>query len=154
MRRARSTALLAAALALGAIGTEARACTVSSAGVAFGAYNPRSTGARNGTGTISIACATTVTAPVVALSAGASGSYAARRMTSGGWSFNYNLYTNSARTIIWGDGSGGSVSQTLSGGTISGGQRRFTPTVYGRIPALQNVGAGSYGDTVIMTVTF
>lgn len=146
--------LLVLALALAAIAAPAQACTVSSAGVAFGAYDPRSTGAWNGTGTISIACATTVTAPVVTLSTGGSGTYSSRRMTSGAWLLNYNLYTNSARTIIWGNGTGGSVSQTLSGGTISGGQRRFSPTVYGRIPALQNVGAGSYGDTIIMTVTF
>ena len=152
MRRAES--LLLAALTLAAVPTPARACTVSSAGVAFGAYNPRSTGAGNGTGTISVSCHPSVSAPVVTLSTGGSGSYATRRMTSGAWLLNYNLYTNSARTIIWGDGSGGSVSQTLSGGSVSGGQRRFSRTIYGRIPALQNVGAGSYGDTIIMTVTF
>ena len=150
----RAEAMLAVAMALAAIAAPAQACTISSAGVAFGAYNPRSTSARNGAGTISVACATTVTAPVVTLSAGGSDTYSPRRMTSGGWMLNYNLYTNSARTIVWGDGTGGSVSQTLSGGTISGGQRRFSPTVYGRIPALQNVGAGSYGDTIIVTVTF
>lgn len=152
MRRAES--LLLAALTLAAVPTPAQACTVSSAGVAFGAYNPRSTGPRNGTGTISVACHPSVSAPVVTLSTGGSGSYATRRMMSGAWLLNYNLYTNSARTIIWGDGSGGSVAQTLSGGSVSGGQRRFSRTIYGRIPTLQNVGAGSYGDTIIMTVTF
>ena len=43
---------------------------------------------------------------------------------------------------------------TLSGGTISGGTRNFSRSIFGRIPALQNVGAGSYSDTIILTVTF
>lgn len=140
--------------AFGLAASPAGACTISSAGVAFGAYNPRSATVLNGTGTISVACATTITAPVVTLSTGQSGTYAARRMTSGPWNLSYNLYTNSARTIIWGNGTGGSSSQTLSGGTISGGQRRFTRTIYGRIPASQNIGAGTYGDTITLTVSF
>ena len=76
------------------------------------------------------------------------------RLSGGGWNLNYNLYTNSARTIVWGDGTGGSSAQTLSGGTVSGGLRRFSRTVYGRIAAMQNVGAASYSDTIVMTVIF
>jgi spore coat protein U-like protein len=132
----------------------AGACTISSTGVAFGAYNPRATGNDDSTGTINVACPTAVTAPVVQLSTGQSGTYSPRRLRAGSWNLNYNLYTNTARTTVWGNGSGGSVSQTLSGGTISGGQRRFSRTVYGRVTPLQNVGAGSYGDTIVMTVIF
>ena len=132
----------------------AAACTISSAGVAFGAYNPRAAGNDDSMGTISVACPTTITAPVVQLSTGQSGTYSPRRLQAGSWNLNYNLYTNTARTTIWGNGTGGSVSQTLSGGTVSGGQRRFSRTVYGRIPPLQNVGVGSYGDTIVLTVIF
>lgn len=154
MRRAERAGSLIAFLAVAGLGAEARACTVSSPGIAFGAYDPRTAGARDGAGTISAACAPNDHAPIVALSTGGSGTYSMRQMTGGAWDLSYNLYTTSAGTTIWGDGTGGSVSQTLSGGTVSAGQRRFSRTVYGRIPALQNVGAGSYGDTVIMTVTF
>lgn len=151
MWRAR-TALL---LAIGAlVAAPASACTISSPGVAFGAYNPRATGNDDATGTISLDCAPSVTAPVVQLAAGLSGIFSTRRMTSGSWQLNYNLFTNSARSIIWGTGIGGSVSQTLSGGTVSGGRRRFSRTVYGRIPPSQNVGAGSYSDTITLTVIF
>lgn len=150
----RRTSFLAAGMAGALLAAPAPACTISSAGVAFGGYNPRSASPDNGSATISLACATTVTAPVVTLGTGQSGTYSPREMTSGGWTLNYNLYTNSARTIVWGDGTGGTVSLTLSGGTIIGGLRRFSRTVYGRIPALQNVGAGTYGDTVVMTVIF
>jgi spore coat protein U-like protein len=145
-----AAALLAAPLAV----SPARACTISATGVPFGAYNPQTAGADDGTGTVNLACPTAVTAPVVALSTGQSGTYAARRMTSGAYNLTYNLYTSSARTTIWGNGTGGSVTQTLSGGTLSGGTRNFSRSIFGRIPALQNVGAGSYSDTIILTVTF
>lgn len=142
------------AAALGLAGAPAAACTISSAGVAFGAYDPRAAGADNSTGTISLACHPSVQAPIVTLGTGQSGSFAARRLSGGSWTLNYNLFTNAARTIIWGDGTGSSSAQTLSGGSVSGGVRRFSRTVYGRVPAGQNVGAASYGDTVVMTVTF
>ncbi len=149
-------AAAAFAFALGVLlaPTPARACTITATGVAFGAYNPQAAGADNGTGTIALACATGVTAPVVTLSPGLYGSYAVRRMGSGANRLNYNLYSNSARTTIWGDGTSGTVAVTFTGGTVSGGQRHFSRSVFGRIPALQNVQAGTYGDTIIVTVTF
>lgn len=153
MQPASRRALLAAAL-LGAPLAPAGACTISSAGVAFGAYNPLAAGHDNSTGTVRVDCAPAVTAPIVALSTGGSGTYSPRRLTNGSFNLNYNLYSNSGRTIIWGDGTGGTVTVTLSGGSVSGGIRRFTRTIYGRITALQNVGAGAYSDTITLTVTF
>jgi spore coat protein U-like protein len=143
-----------AATLIAALPAPAAACTISAPGVAFGAYNPLAAGHDNSTATITVLCATSVTAPIVALSTGGSGTYSPRRLAGTGFNLNYNLYTNSGRTIVWGDGSGGSVTQTLSGGTIVSGQRRFRRTVYGRITALQNVGAGAYSDTITLTVTF
>lgn len=155
MQPAKRRALLAAALvAAPPFWAPAGACTISGTGVAFGAYNPQATGADNSTGTVNLACPTAVTAPIVALSTGQSGSFAARRLSNGSFNLDYNLYTNSARTIVWGNGTGGSMTQTLSGGTVSGGTRNFSRTIYGRIPALQNVGAGAYSDTITLTVTF
>jgi len=145
-----AAALLAAPLAM----APAAACTITMPGVAFGAYDPLAAGADDSSGTLTLRCPTNVSAPIVALSAGSSGSFAARTMTNAPYTLTYNLYTSSARTIIWGDGTGGSVTQTLSGGTISGGTRNFTRIIYGRAPALQNVGAGPYIDTITLTVTF
>lgn len=152
--RLASSALLAAIGAAMAAATPAKACTISATGVAFGAYNPRSGSADNGTGRIELACPPSVRDPEVAIGTGSSGSYATRNMTSGATLLNYNLYTNAARTNVWGDGSGGTSTVTLNGGSVSQGVRRFSRTVYGRIPALQNVKAGSYNDTLIVTVTF
>lgn len=145
--------VLPAAALLGAA-APAEACTISASGVAFGAYNPQSSTARDGTGTLNLACPPSVTAPIVALDAGLWGAVNARRLSSGSFTLNYNLYTTTARSVIWGNGLLGTVTQTLSGGTVSGGTRNFSRTIYGRIPALQNVGAGTYGDTITITVIF
>lgn len=153
MRRASRRALLFAALVAAPL-APAHACTISAVGVAFGAYNPQAAGNDDGTGTVNLACPTSVTAPIVALSAGLSGVITARTMKSGSHSLPYNLYTTTARTIIWGDGSSGTVIQTLSGGTISGGTRNFSRSIFGRIAPHQNVQAGAYSDTITVTVTF
>lgn len=56
--------------------------------------------------------------------------------------------TNTARTIIWGDGTSGTSIVTVNN------VRNTTRTVYGRIPALQDVRAGSYSETLTVTVTY
>jgi spore coat protein U-like protein len=144
-------------LALGALLAPApaeAACTVSSSGVAFGAYNSLSGTPDDSTGTILVDCHPSDQSIEIALGAGLSGSFATRGMSSGAATLNYNLYTDASRTIIWGDGTGGSVTHTLNSGVVTSGTRRFTATVYGRIPATQRVPAGTYNDTLIVTVTF
>jgi spore coat protein U-like protein len=154
MRRADSLLLLAG-LALALLPGAARAaCTVSATGVAFGAYDPRSATPDDSSGTIEVACHPSDHAPEVGLGPGLHGSVAARRMSSGSATLDYGLYANAGRTAVWGDGAQGSTGQTLAGGTVSGGTRRFTGTIYGRIPAGQNVPAGSYDDTLIVTISF
>jgi spore coat protein U-like protein len=146
---------LAAALSLALVPGAARAaCTVSSTGVAFGAYNPQSAAPDDSTGTIQADCHPSDHDVNVQIGAGLYGSVATRRMSSGAATLDYYLFTNAGRFVIWGDGTLGSISQTLTGGSVSGGTRRFTGTIYGRIPAGQNVPAGTYNDTLIVTITF
>jgi spore coat protein U domain-containing protein, fimbrial subunit CupE1/2/3/6 len=156
MPRASRILLVAAAIVaapLAATRADA-ACTIGSTGVAFGAYDTQSGSPDDGVGTINVDCHPSDADPTVALSAGSSGTFSSRTMTSGAGSLAYNLYTTSARVVVWGDGFGGSATQTLTGGNVSSGIRRHTASVYGRIPAGQNVGVGSYGDTITLTVTF
>ena len=155
MRRIKA-AWLAAALSAAAslVPVPAGACTISASGVTFGAYDTRAAGPDDGTGSIDLLCHPRDSSVSVALSAGGSGSFATRRMSSGGAQLDYNLYTSSARTIVWGDGSGGTSSVVLTDGGVSGGRRRFSADIFGRIPARQNVPAGTYVDTIVMTVTF
>lgn len=134
------------ALALIAVGATpaSAACTVSSPGVAFGNYNTLSSSALDGAGDISVSCDVS-TSFTTKLSAG-SGTIDQRVMSAGAAQLNYNLYTDSARTAIWGDG--------ITGSTVSATGTAVTLTAYGRIPALQNVVAGSYSDSIIVTVSY
>jgi spore coat protein U-like protein len=66
-----------------------------------------------------------------------------RRLASGASYINYFLYSDSSRSNQW-----DSVT-----GTGNGSDQSFT--VYGRIPSGQSISyTGSYGDTVIATITY
>jgi spore coat protein U-like protein len=60
----------------------------------------------------------------------------------------YALYRDNARTLNWGQTIG---TDTMSG---SGNGSSQVLTVYGRIAAGQFVNPGSYGDTIIATITY
>jgi spore coat protein U-like protein len=126
-------------------------CTVSSSTVAFGNVNPLG-GNVDATGGITVTCTNgTGWSAAAGVGAGSGASYAARRMDDGGPNLlNYNLYTDSARSNVWGDGTG---STTLFSGTGTGLAQAVT--VYGRVPTGQTtVPPGSYDDTVAVTVTY
>ena len=83
-----------------------------------------------------------------------SGSYNPRDMTFGGYLMNYNIYRNAGLSEIWGNGSGGTFTQTK---TMTVGDRTLTVNVYGLVPAGQNVGASTpsfYTDTVTTTMVW
>jgi spore coat protein U-like protein len=143
-----------AALVLLAPATARAACTVTATPVTFGVYIPFSGVATNSTGSVTVHCNGAYTNPYrIALNAGLNsggGSFANRRMKSGVSFLSYQLYTDAAHTIIWGDGTGGSVVVSVS----CTGNCTKTQTVYGRIPALQGVAPGGYVDTTTVTVSF
>lgn len=120
-------------------------CTANSSGVSFGNYDPLRSGNTESTGSIHIACDEVVTASI-ALTAG-SGSFEARTMTNGQSALRYNLYSDAQRSMVWGDGTGGAQPVSVTAETAD-------VPVYGTIPGRQNVTAGSYGDTIAVTVTF
>jgi spore coat protein U-like protein len=70
----------------------------------------------------------------------------------------YGLFSDSQRQQPWGDGgaSGARVSGTVTTSLLAlvclPGNRSHT--VYGRLPASQNVPAGAYTDSVMLTVTY
>ena len=144
-------ALLAGGLALGAPNTShAASCQVSATAVRFGNYDPLSAVPRNRVGHLTVNCHGAGTF-VAALSTGRSGSYTPRYMLSGTSTdqLDYSLYTNVARTTIWGDGTGGTqtVSQAFN-------NNRTRLAVYAQVPAQQNVTPGTYTDNITATVTF
>jgi spore coat protein U-like protein len=143
---------LAAALLLAPVPAFAE-CTISVTSVAFGAYTTTSSTPLDGTGTVRLDCRHNDD-PVVTIATGSSGTYAARRMVNGTSQLQYNLYTTAARLTVWGNGTGGTAS-VVPPITQSSGLRRIRESaIYGRIPAAQNVRAGSYTDTMFVTVSF
>jgi len=142
-----------ALLACAAARATVTSCTVTAGGVAFGIYDPTSPGPLPSSATIAVDC-TVVNGnnPVtIALSAGLSGSFATRTMSSGPDTLSYNLYLDAAYSQVWGDGTGGSVTDTRS---VTHGRPSFTATVYGLMPAAQSAGAGTYNDTITVTVSY
>jgi spore coat protein U-like protein len=120
-------------------------CSLSAQGVNFGSYDVFNNVGLDSTGNIGVTCDIS-TAYSLSLSPGG-GPYASRSMADGPNLLNYNLYTDAARAVIWGDGTGGT-------GVVSGSGTTANHTVYGRISARQNVSLGSYSDSITVTVNF
>ena len=72
-------------------------------------------------------------------------------MLNGSEALNYNLYLDTARTIIWGDGTAG--TQTYFIKNPPNNQDVAVP-VYGRIPTGQSVSKGTYTSTITVTLNF
>lgn len=126
-------------------------CTVSTSALAFGSVNVIGGSNVDGTGGLTITCTNgTAWSAAAGIGSGSGASFTNRRMTAGANLLNYNLYTTTARTIVWGDGT--ASTGTLSGTGTGGAQ---SVTVYGRVGSGQTgVPAGSYADTVAVTVTY
>jgi spore coat protein U-like protein len=131
--------------------TVIRNCTIAAGTMAFGNYDPivaNDVTDLDRTGTFNVTC-TRGGAPAVWVGMANGLHYSGgRRMTDGAEFLNYELYSNAGRTTVWGNlvGTGLVVSQN--------GRTPVTVNVYGRVFAGQDVLAGSYTDTVVMTVNF
>jgi spore coat protein U-like protein len=132
-------------------------CIVSTTAAAFGAYDPIVTNKTapldSSNGKVTITCAKGTTA-TIGLGTGlntASATGTSRALIDGtGTHFlNYELYNESSRTTVWTNTSGGLIAPVAA---PSRAARDFM--VYGRVPADQNVPAGTYSDTVFVTINF
>lgn len=126
-------------------------CTVAATPMAFGA--PTAIGSANidTTSTITLAC-TNGSGYEVGLDGGLNAASGQRYMSNGAATptkIPYNVSSVSAGGANWGNTTGTTVVGTAG---VSG---LVTLTAYGRIPSsAPSVGAGSYSDTVTVTVTF
>jgi spore coat protein U-like protein len=130
-------------------------CSVSLTSMAFGSYNPYSPSPTDTVGTLSLSCSSPDPANStmsVALSPGSSGNANARMMQAGSHPLYYNLYSNAARTVVWGDDSGGGESVAANFPPASRSSVKLS--IYGRIPAQQNAWVGTYHDVVTVTVSY
>jgi spore coat protein U-like protein len=127
-------------------------CTISLSPFSFGNYLPGDTVPLDVTGEIDVRCTGSAGTFVAQISPGGSGTFAQRQMISGSFLLGYNFYLNPSRTVVWGDGTGG--SQTTSVAKPATGQQNFALPIYGRVFPQQSVGAGSYSDNVLVTIMF
>ena len=144
-------AAVACGCVLAAAPAEAAKCTIATTSVAFGIYNVFSVAPLDSTGTVGINCNGGAANVQITITRGQSGSYALRTLRKATESLGYNLYVDAARSAIWGDGTGG--SQAYMAGNPPN-NTEVTATIHGRIPAGQDISAGSYSDSVSVTVNF
>jgi len=151
------------ALLFAAGAASAVTCTVSTAGLPFPAYSVFNAVATTGNATIKLTCSLDASDNppitvnyVMSLSTGSSNSYVNRTLTIPGDSLTYNIYTSNTYGVVWGNGNGGSSSQSGSLMLTNGNPSRTeNKTAYGRIPALQDVSvSNNYHDSITVTVTY
>lgn len=150
---------LAAAAALPAkaqLGT-GTSCSVSAVPMQFAPYAPFSGLPAESATTVTVTCSGLVNLLVsyeIRLGPGGSGSIAARTLGEEGGddALSYQIYSNSSRTMVWGDGvQGSAISGSLFLQLVATSR---VHTVYGRIPESQLVNAGDYSDELVMTVIY
>ena len=128
--------------------TVVRGCIIATTNLAFGSYPAVAAGpAVLATSTIQVTCelADTYT---IGLDDGVNRAGSQRRMARTAAPFqylNYNVFRDAARTLPWGDNGGTRVNAVGTGAAQS-------YTVFGQLPGAQVVPAGSYVDTVTVTV--
>jgi spore coat protein U-like protein len=154
----------AAALALACPLALGQTCTVAVTPLAFGNYASPQGPRVDSSATVQVRCTPAYlllacqVGYTLSLSAGLSPVGGARQLSAGTGLLRYDLYSDAARTVAWGDGgvSGSTVAGSISTGLLGlvclQGSRSHT--LYGRIPASQNVPVGVYQDQVVLTVTY
>lgn len=140
-------------------------CSATAGSISFGDYDPLAGSHMDSTGSITFSCTQLIgllnsrtVSFEIQLAPGSSGSFALRTMRKGVDTLEYSLYTDSARTTVWGSGSGGtrtrSGSLSFSGLLNVGVTKKATFTTYGRVFAGQFVSAGGYEDNITVTVLY
>ena len=170
MRRGGASLWLAAALALAPGAASARpdvTCTAANATIDFGSYDVLGGVPLDGTGSVTVTCVRTAGGPasvVVAYTAKLAPAAGPRRLAPpvGVDRLTYDLYVDSARTQLWGDGTGRTFP--ITGVVVVPRNSSVTDapkTFYGRIaPGGQDVSAASppppptvYSEGLVVTVS-
>ena len=124
-------------------------CLINSAStLSFGTQGVLSTNADQ-TSTLQVTC-TNSTPYNIGLNAGTGtgATVATRKLTSGGNTVNYTLYSDSGRSVVWGN----TINTNTVGGSGNGASQSYQ--IYGRVPPQTTPASGSYSDTITVTVTY
>jgi spore coat protein U-like protein len=126
-------------------------CTITTAPVNFGAYDPvaaNATASLDGLGTVTIICTKGAEAKI-GLGPG-NNFQGTRRMAAGATEYlGYELYKDTAHATVWGD----TIDTALDIPAAPDLTPRDFP-VYGQVPGAQNAAVGNYTDSVVATVNF
>ncbi len=131
----------------------AAVCTITTTPVALGAYDPVVANAAaplNANGAVNVACTKGASATIDLGNGVNPNGTTNRQMANGLNMLGYGLYTNGTWTTVWCSGltGGTTVSYTSASKAVT------AITVYGQIPAGQDVAVGSYADTVVATINY
>lgn len=144
----KSLRALATALALLVPAVALADCTISLGSLAFGGYDVFTTLANDSLAQVSYSCSAPAVSPTISISKGNAPTFSPRRLTNGIDALSYNLFLDAARTIVWGDGTGGTSTFAASMGT------NLVANIHGRIFARQNLPVGQYTDSLVVTIIF
>jgi spore coat protein U-like protein len=130
-------------------------CTITTVAVGFPAYDPivtHATDADDSTaGSVTITC-TKGAATTIGLGLGSTPAGNQMRMSDGSTPanyLNYGLFQDANRSVLWGN-----ADPNLMKPAVAPDKKARAFPVYGRIPAGQDLPAGTYKDTVVATVNF
>jgi spore coat protein U-like protein len=132
-------------------------CTISAATLNFGTLSGTSViaVATNASVNVSVTC-TNGSPYSIAMNNGANASGSQRRMTNGTGFINYNLFTDAGRTSPWTTATSSTTCTSTNScylGTGNGAAQSVP--VFGQVPAVGSAPtAGTYTDTVTMTITY
>jgi len=130
-------------------------CNVSTTPVSFGAYDVFSTVPLASTGSVTYRCwnpQNNDKTMTIWLDDGINApSNNPRQLSNGTSRLDYNLYLDAAHALIWGDPNPNHYHGIVPAWAW---WTTATVTVYGLIPAGQDVPAGTYTDTVVVTFQF
>ena len=118
-------------------------CTVSAADLHFGRYIGTSATPSRGQSAIELQCTSGLTVDIgLDAGQGAGATTSDRRLMSGAGALRYGLFQDPARRINWGNTAGVDTVEVSAAGT------RQIVTIYGEVPAGQQVPAGTYNDVI------
>jgi spore coat protein U-like protein len=128
-------------------------CAISANNLNFGSGVGLLTTAVNGTSSLSVTCSNSTPYTLGLDGGNVSGSTVTARLMAGtstgntGTTMDFQLYTDTGHTTVWGNSSGSWVS-----GTGNGSAQSFT--VYGQVPTQTTPKPDTYQTTITATVTY
>ena len=126
-------------------------CDITASPLDFGVYTTQTASPKLGTTLLRATCTPGTTYQIGLTEGTTSGATTAQRKLVGASNatLNYQLYSDSARSVVWGNTQG---VDTVTG--IPGTGLKQDYTVYGSIPPSQPANAEEYGDTITVRIYY